>query len=234
MENKNIQQYVGENIRKFRLAHGLTLDEVAARIYKSKSTVSKYENGTISLDIATLEDIANALDVLPAQLLMTPCTNKQVPEAQQLVQKMYMYSYDGKSKRILKSVVERYRTTEDNKFSIQLFYDIPDKGNTGDCSALYQGICNIYEVIENYTLENASHPIEQIWLSCIGGLSHARLQVGFIAGLLNQTLLPAVRKVVLSPTLMTEEELLPYLVFTREDLQSIKKKNVFIIDEFVV
>ena len=84
MENKNIQQYVGENIRKFRLAHGLTLDEVAARIYKSKSTVSKYENGTISLDIATLEDIANALDVLPAQLLMTPCTNKQVPEAQRL------------------------------------------------------------------------------------------------------------------------------------------------------
>jgi ribosome-binding protein aMBF1 (putative translation factor) len=43
-----IQQYVGENIKKFRLARGMTLDDLAARIYKSKSTISKYEKGSIA------------------------------------------------------------------------------------------------------------------------------------------------------------------------------------------
>lgn len=41
------------------------------------------------------------------------------------------------------------------------------------------------------------------------------MQVGFLAGLLNATLLPAVRKVVLSPHILSDEELMNYLVFTK-------------------
>ena len=231
--NSNIQQYVGENIRKFRLANGLSLDDMAARIYKSKSTVSKYENGTIALDIGTLGEIANALDVHPAQLLMTSTPTKEVPLQQGLVEEVYMYSYDGKGKRIIKSVIERYKTDVSNVFSIQLFYDVPSKKQLGDCAILYQGSSTKHEVLENYSLENSQHPIEQIWLSCIGGLSQTRLQVGFLAGLLNATLLPAVRKVVLSPDLLSEEELMAHLIFSKEDLQTIKKLNIFIIDEFI-
>ena len=76
-DSQNIQLYVGENIRKMRLARGLSLEEVAARIFKSKSTVSKYERGTIAIDIATLEDLAEVFDVHPAQLLMTPVPEKK-------------------------------------------------------------------------------------------------------------------------------------------------------------
>ena len=65
-DTQNIQLYVGENIKKIRLARGLSLEDVASRIYKSKSTVSKYERGSIAIDIATLEDIAEVLDVHPA------------------------------------------------------------------------------------------------------------------------------------------------------------------------
>lgn len=232
-EALNIQQYVGENIRKFRLAHGLSLEDVAAKVYKSKSTISKYEKGTIAIDIATLEEIALALDVHPAQLLMTSAPDKRIPLTEGLLEDTYMFSYDGKGKRIIKSIIERYQTDESNRFSIQLFYDVPSKKELGDCVCLYQGFSSKYEVLENYSLENARHPIEQIWLSCIGGLSQNRMQVGFLAGLLNSTLLPAVRKVVLSPHLLSEEELMEHLVFTKEDLQTIRKLNIFIIDEFI-
>lgn len=232
-DTPNIQQYVGENIRKFRLAHGLSLEDVAAKIYKSKSTISKYEKGSIAIDIATLEEIALALDVHPTQLLMTSTPDKRIPVAQGLLEETYMFSYDGKGKRIIKSVIERYQTDENNRFSIQLFYDVPSKKERGDCVCLYQGFSSKYEVIENYSLENSRHAIEQIWLSCIGGLSQNHLQVGFLAGLLNATLLPAVRKVVLSPHLLSEEELMEHLVFTKEDLQTIRKLNIFIIDEFI-
>ncbi|SFQ45376.1 Helix-turn-helix [Lachnospiraceae bacterium XBB1006] len=232
-ESNNIQQYVGENIKKFRLAHGLSLEDVAARIYKSKSTISKYEKGTIALDIGTLDEIAQALDVHPAQLLMTSTPTRNTPQQQGLVETVYMFSYDGKGKRIIQSIIERYQTDDPGTYSIQLFYDVPSKKQLGDCSVLYQGTSNKYEVLENYSLVNSRHPIEQIWLSCISGLSQSRMQVGFLAGLLNATLLPAVRKVVLSPNLIPEEELLEHLVFTKQDLQTIKKLNIFIIDEFI-
>ena len=80
-DTPDIQKYVGENIKKIRQARGLSLEEVAARIYKSKSTVSKYEKGTIAIDIATLKDISIALDVHPAQLLMTSVPEKQIGRA---------------------------------------------------------------------------------------------------------------------------------------------------------
>jgi hypothetical protein len=59
------------------------------------------------------------------------------------------------------------------------------------------------------------------------------MQKGFLAGLLNSSLLPAVRKVILCPHLLPEDELMEHLVFTKKDLQTIRKSNLFIIDEFI-
>ena len=232
-DTQNIQLYVGENIRKIRLARGFSIEELAARIYKSKSTVSKYERGAIAIDIAALDDIAAVLDVHPAQLLMTPAPEKRIPVAQLSMDELYMFSYDGKEKRIIKSVIERYQTDESNRFSINLYYDAASRNKLGECIAFYQGYSTKYDVLEHYALENSRHPIEQIWLSCISGLSQNRIQVGFLAGLLNATMLPAVRKVVLSPNIIPDDELMERLVFTKKDLQTIRKLNLFIIDEFI-
>ena len=138
-DSQNIQLYVGENIRKMRLARGLSLEEVAARIFKSKSTVSKYERGTIAIDIATLEDLAEVFDVHPAQLLMTPVPEKKHLLTQMSLDEIYMFSYDGKEKRIIKSVIERFRTDESNRFSINLYYDVASRNDLGNCVAFYQG-----------------------------------------------------------------------------------------------
>ena len=232
-EKPNIQHSVGENIKKFRLARGLTLDDLADKIYKSKSTISKYEKGTISIDIATLEEIAIALDVHPAQLLMEAVQHNQIAPSKALQDESYMFSYDGKEKRIIQSVIEKYRTDDSNRFSIRLFYDIPSRNHLRDCVSVYQGSCTRHEVLENYTLENTYHQIEQIWLSCVSGLSQNSTQVGFLAGLLNSNLMPAVRKVILSPHLLNEDELMEHLVFTKKDLQTIRKLNLFTIDEYI-
>ena len=190
---------------------------------------------------------------------MTPAPEKRIPVAQLSMDELYMFSYDGKEKRIIKSVIERYQTDESNRFSIHLYYDVQSKNELGNCVSFYQGFSTKYDVLENYTLENSRHPIEQIWLSCISGLSQNRIQVGFLAGLLNATMLPAVRKVVLSPSIISDEELMELnatmlpavrkvvlspsiisdeelmerLVFTKKDLQTIRKLSFFIIDEFI-
>lgn len=233
-KDMSLRQCVGKNIRKYRLANGLSLENMANKIFKSKSTISKYENGSIALDVETLGEIANALNVHPSQLLATPVASKAFPAKQDYLDDIYMYSYDGKSKRIIKSVIERYQTDTPGVYSTQLFYDIPSVKHIAECAIFYQGTSTKHDILENYSLVNTHHDIEQLWLCCIGSLSQTKFQVGFLAGLSNATLFPAVRKVVLSPDLLSEEELLEHLLFTKEDLQKVKKSNVFIIDEFVV
>lgn len=41
----NVDEKVGRNIRKYRMAYNMTLKELAVRLHKSVSTVSKYEKG---------------------------------------------------------------------------------------------------------------------------------------------------------------------------------------------
>ena len=58
-----ISEYVGKQIKKHRKRSGLTIEEFSQKIGKSKATVSKYENGAISIDIETLQEIADALEI---------------------------------------------------------------------------------------------------------------------------------------------------------------------------
>ena len=61
--------YVGTRIKHFRKAQNLTIEELARTINKSKSAVSKYENGQIAIDIETLKDIADALKISVSQII---------------------------------------------------------------------------------------------------------------------------------------------------------------------
>lgn len=50
---------VGERIRFYRKHQKMTLEVLAAKMNKSKATISKYENGTIIMDIETLYEFAD-------------------------------------------------------------------------------------------------------------------------------------------------------------------------------
>ena len=63
-----INIYIGGQIRKYRKANGMTLQQLADVIHKSRATVCKYENGEISVDIETLYEISQALQVSISQL----------------------------------------------------------------------------------------------------------------------------------------------------------------------
>ena len=65
----NIRKHTGERIRQYRHSRNLTLQQLADSIHKSRSTVSKYETGDLALDIETLAEIADILQVSPNQLL---------------------------------------------------------------------------------------------------------------------------------------------------------------------
>ena len=48
-----ISSYVGAQVRRYRKACGMTIQQLADQIHKSRATVCKYENGEIVLDAET-------------------------------------------------------------------------------------------------------------------------------------------------------------------------------------
>lgn len=231
----DIDGYVGKNIKKYRLANKMTLEEMAKQIHKSKSTMSKYEKGMISLDVCTLQDIAGVFRIPPAQLLTVPAQEMHdAAEAKELLDRQYMYSYDGRSKRILKSVIERFRVPDSDQMAVHLFYDVKDTNDPGDCKALYGGYNRKYEFIDNYTLQNQNNPTEQVLICCINSLSRTNRKMGMLTGLSYKTMLPVAIKIMLSAAVLKEDkELIESLLLTKEDIKVSKKYNLFTIDQFM-
>lgn len=231
----NINESVGKNIKKYRLAYKMTLEELAGKIHKSKSTMSKYEKGTISLDVTTLEEIANVFRITAAELLAVPIDGISIDgETDALLKKQYMYSYDGRSRRIFKSVLEYHQTKEPDRLKVYLFYDVQDLDNWGECKALYAGYNKKYEFIENYNLQNQNNSMEQVLICCINSLGRTQRKIGLLSGLSYKTMLPVSMKVMISSTALKEDkDLISALLLTKEDIKISKKYNLFTIDQYL-
>ena len=104
----NYTCYVGKQIRKYRKAGKMTLQDLADAIHKSRATICKYENGEIAVDIETLYEISQVLQVsisqlttyLPettSELISTPGRSRKSPFFQ--AQRLYFYFYDGRYQR---------------------------------------------------------------------------------------------------------------------------------------
>ncbi len=231
----NIDICVGKNIKKYRNAYKLTLEDMAKKIHKSKSTMSKYEKGLISLDAATLDEIAQVFHISPAQLLAVPDeqTGRRLSPGE-FLDRQYMYSYDGRSRRILKSVIERYEIFESDQTAIQLFYDVQDIQEYGNCKTLYAGLSRKYEFVENYSLQNQNNPTEQALICCINSLNRTNRKMGMLTGLSYKTMLPVAIKVLISLTALKEDQdLINSLLLTKEDIKVSKKYNLFTIDQYM-
>lgn len=63
MDEINICKEVGAKIRYFRKLQGHTLDSFATILHRSKSVLSQYERGEISIDLLTLQQISKALGI---------------------------------------------------------------------------------------------------------------------------------------------------------------------------
>ena len=100
-----VSEHIGGRIRMYRKAREMTLQQLADSIHKSRASVSKYENGEITLDVETLFEIAQVLMVSPSQLMdvrppmpksaeTSPNHSAKSPFFQ--AKRLYFYFYDGR------------------------------------------------------------------------------------------------------------------------------------------
>ena len=75
---ENITTKIGQKIKTFRKKRGLTIEQLATKLCKSKATVSKYERGEIVIDIETLYEVAQILEIDIQQLLYITTQNSSL------------------------------------------------------------------------------------------------------------------------------------------------------------
>lgn len=236
---KEISIYVGQRIRLYRKTKNLTIEAFAGMIHKSKATVSKYENGDISIDIETLFTIAQALGVSVNRLIDYEDAEEVRDEDGELTQrklgksKYYMYFYDGRRSRIARNVIEVQDGGEEiGIFNANMYAYVEDFSNYYQCKLLYHGTMRRYDTFVNFNFENQNNKVERGFLYAINSFSHSGRLTGLYCGLSTQPILPACFKFVLAPDILEEDEKLrEELTVSKEDIRNLKKMNMFVVSD---
>ncbi len=236
---KEVSIHVGRRIRLYRKLKKLTIEAFAEMIHKSKATVSKYENGEISIDIETLFSIADALNVSINQLVdYESITPSEEAEGEALVKRKtgktryYLYFYDGRRGRIVKNMIEVQGAGENGIYKANFYGDIEDYSNYYNCKFLYHGTMRKFDAFTNFNFENQNNKVEQLFMYAINSFTHNSRMIGMISGLSTHPILSVSFKFLLSLDVMEEnEEMKAQLVMTREDIKQIKKMNMFVINQ---
>ena len=234
--------HVGQQIRKYRKAGKITLQQLADEIHKSRATVCKYENGEISVDIETLYEISQVLQVSMAQL-----TTYQAPEDRLVgnalelsnknpffqAKKLYFYFYDGRYQRMKDGIIDIYDKQEDSG-CYEATLSICTVSATGRSSEIfYTGKVLYSDMLIRFSFVNQYNPLEEDLLYIFNPLERRDFTVGLLCGISSADLMPCAFKclITLKPQELTEK-FRQQLLFTKKDLKRWEQLNMLMVDNW--
>lgn len=226
----SVPELVGSRIRMFRRLKNLSQEELAARIYKSKSIISKYELGQAALDIDTLFAIASVLEIDASDLL-----NIQVPRQRPnsggrfgIFQCGTLYLMVRTKPGGLWKGVLTLRDREDQTVEATLYIQVPDYRDVTKCRAVYQGTLFNFPTNSAMLLFNVNDPSDMTGIFPFVYKGNANSCYGLFLQFSYVTSAPAVTKTVLSTTPLQEcDALEEVLQVNKEDIAAIKRSNLF-------
>lgn len=233
---ENISTYVGNKIKFYRKQRGLSLEQLAHMIHKGKSTLSKYENGYISLDVETLLEISQALNIEVTQLVDYHYQKEETisslrnPFGQD---HLSLYYYDGRKKEIVQSLITLSENQQQNKMTANFYMDIPSYGEYEKCRFFYTGEMNAYDLVTYLTLINQNNPMERMTMCILNSFNFQQNQAtwGFLSGISYQPIAPFTLKFLLTPRPLADSELsLQDLLITREEIKTLKYYNMMLLN----
>ena len=226
-ERTNITREVGSRIRYARKSRGMSMDELAQAIYKTRSAISKYENGQISVDIATLYDIANALKVSIYDLLHrnTPDIgqeyNAEVPAFFRNVSQLYMYFFDGRINRAQCTVIDIFPGERSSQAEVLMYMNVKDLAHYQICESTFRG---------TLLFENNDMPMDKYQIGIPQPYMDDDRKWILTYGISCRPLMPSAAKRLLSKTpLPIDKALIQELMISKEDIRLMKHYNMFVM-----
>lgn len=239
---KELSQHIGSRIRMYRRVQGMSLQELAARIHKSRASVSKYENGEVVLDVETLYEISRVLHVELCQLtdLMSPQEKPPVAEPLPLsgrkspfyeAKRLYFYFYDGRYRRLKDGIIDIFpsRTTPGSTEASFSISSITGSGRSSE--SLYSGSVTYSDMLIRFSFVNQLNPLEEDLLYIFNPLELRDYSEGLLCGISSADFMPCAFKclVTLSPQ-EADRVLRQQLMITTKDVNRWKKLNMMLID----
>ena len=233
----NVTEHIGMRIRQCRKRKGYTIEEFSKLINKSKATLSKYENGSISIDIDTLYEISKALEIDLSHLV-----HYQSPTTAQLTKikkgyfnqtQLYMYYYDGRRKKLIKSVLCLSDSPDENHSANALLYHgVSDLSHKEQCENVYNGVLDNFDSTTHATLINQINRSERIHFILMNPIKIGMPAIGLMAGIANPPhFSPLAIKIVISKYLLKEDEIFNHIIhISKEEFKRYRQLNMMIID----
>lgn len=233
---RNITKEVGKKIRTFRKSKGMTIQQLADLIHKSKATVAKYENGDIAIEIETLYEIAVALNIHVEQLLYIPPQNSDslsnsIPSTFfQNSSRFYSYFYDGRSNHLVKCVMDILARTDAASYKAMLYMNVKDYEEYQNCENTYYGYIEHYDVLTSIILKNQATPVEQITINILASFLDSDRKWGLMSGVSFRPFMPIALKMLFSKKPLEENQALIHeLKISKEDIRLMKLYNMMSI-----
>jgi len=228
-----ISEKVGSKIRYFRKSRGMTIEQLARQIQKSKATMYKYESGQIPMDIDALSDIAQALQVdisyLFDQPLFQPIPAPHIPFFNTSM--LYAYYYNGRSKQVVTSLLTfAFKQNDSDTFDTSFYMNVPDIDAFDRAQYIYAGQLSAYDTVSYCMLQNLTLRVEKLIIQIVHPFQTSQYTWGLFQGLSDEPFAPMATKILLSKAPISSEELGEYpLTFTREELKIFKEKNALLL-----
>lgn len=220
---KNIN--ISKRIKELRIANNLSLEQVGENLQKARSTIYKYEEGTLGVDIETLLQFANLYNVSIESFFDKEKTHITVRDINPFnTNRLYLY-YKGKDS-IIVSIIE----IENLTFQKAIFYNgikedsiknISFQKYTGTLQAEKNNAYFIFETDENT-------PFEKVLIQVNIPNGETDKYYGYIASDCS-----CEKCILLNEYISDKEKLMEIadkLVLTEEELETLKKHQWWDID----
>ena len=197
-------------------------------------------NGEIAVDIETLYEISQVLQVSISQLTTyfpeTTCElistlgrSRKSPFFQ--AQRLYFYFYDGRYQRTKDGVIDIYeKKGEPGKYEATLtICSVSANGSSSEI--FYTGRVLYSDMLIRFSFVNQYNPLEEDLLYIFNPLELRDFTMGLLCGISSADLMPCAFKcvVTLKPQEHTEN-FRHQLLFTKKDLKRLEQLNMLLVD----
>ena len=235
--NSNIAIEIGRKIRNIRKSKNMRLEDLAMAINKTKSTLSKYEKGIISIDICTLYDISDALDVHIEQLLYMKEYKNNVNIKEKVnffggCSRLYAYIYDGRNNQVIISVIDITSKNDDGSYKTTFYMNVKDYTDYQNCENTYYGFTKHYDILTHITLYNQSTQLETMSINILASFLETNKKWGLISAVSFRPFMPVSTKILFTKEpLEITSDLINELKISKEDIRIMKLYNMFVVTQ---
>lgn len=229
--------FVGQRIKKYRKSRGYTIEQFSAIINKSKATLSKYENGAITIDIETLYDISQALDIDLKYFIdyqpPTFRTDLALPKNTYFNQSVaYMYYYDGRVRQMVRSLLRFSPSPSGDVVETMLYLGVPSFDEPDRCQHLFTGEMKAYDTITHMVMTNQINEAERMYICMLNPMQTRTPAIGLLSGIGSSPFFaPIALKALISKEPLDEnDKLLATIKLDKDDYHLLRYYNMMVIN----